>query len=95
MSAQPSRAGDLPASDVSPAVGLIGLAGLLAWILLCRNWPAVADAFALPGPHARLDGPYAALVTMAIAGTLMTAWSVLVEKVHRNPSTGIDWDRKR
>lgn len=32
---------------------------------------------------------------MAIAGTLMAAWSVLVDKVHRNPSTGIDWDRGR
>ncbi|MGZ3256706.1 MAG: methyltransferase family protein [Croceibacterium sp.] len=95
MSAQPSRAGALPASDVSPAVGLVGLAGLVAWILLCRNWPAVADAFALPGPHARLDGPYAALFAMAIAGALMAVWSVLVEKVHRNPSTEIDWDRKR
>jgi hypothetical protein len=95
MSAQPSRAGRLPASDVSPAVGLVGLAGLFAWIMLCRNWPAVADALALPGPRARLAGPYAALVAMAFAGSLMAGWSVLVDQVHRNPSTGIDWNRRR
>jgi protein-S-isoprenylcysteine O-methyltransferase Ste14 len=95
MSALQSRAGGPPASDVSPAVGLVGLAGLVAWILLCRSWPAVADAFALPGPHERLAGPYAALVAMVFAGSLMAAWSVLVEKVHRNPTTGIDWERNR
>ena len=94
MSAQHSRAGGLPASDVSPAVGLVGLGGLALWIALCRNWPALADAFALPGPHARLAGPYAALTAMALAGSLMAAWSVLVEKVHRHPSTGIDWTRR-
>ena len=44
MNAQPSRAGGPPASDVSPAVGLVGLAGLAAWIALCRNWPWLADA---------------------------------------------------
>ena len=95
MSAQPSRAGRLPASDMSPAVGVIGLLALLAWILVCRNWPAIADALALPGPRERLAGPYAALVAMAFAASLMAAWSVLVEKVHRNPTTGIDWSLRR
>lgn len=95
MSSQQSRAGGLPASDVSPAVGLVGLAALLAWLLLCCSWPAVANAFALPGPRERLAGPYAALVAMVFAGALMAAWSLMVEKVHRNPSTGIDWDRRR
>lgn len=95
MSAQQSRAGGPPASDVSPYVGLVGLAGLAAWIVLCRNWPALADALALPGPRARLAGPYAALAAMVFAGSLMAAWSVLVDKVHRNPSTGIDWGRPR
>nr|WP_166179140.1 DUF1295 domain-containing protein [Altererythrobacter segetis] len=94
MSTQRSGAGP-PASDVSPAVGLVGLAGLVSWILICRNWPGVADALALPGPRERLSGPYSALVAMALAGFLMAAWSVLVEKVHRSPSTGIEWDRRR
>ncbi|HEY7807839.1 MAG TPA: protein-S-isoprenylcysteine methyltransferase, partial [Croceibacterium sp.] len=95
MSAQPTRAGGLPASDVSSAVGLVGLAGLAAWIALCRAWPAIADALSLPGPRERVAGPFAALGAMAFAGMLMALWSVLVEKVHRNPSTGIDWHRPR
>jgi protein-S-isoprenylcysteine O-methyltransferase Ste14 len=95
MRAQQPRAGRPPASDVSSAVGLVGLAGLAAWIGVCRNWPALAGAFGLPGPHQRLDGPYAALLAMALAGSLMAVWSVVVEKVHRNPSTGIDWAGKR
>jgi protein-S-isoprenylcysteine O-methyltransferase Ste14 len=95
MSAQPSRASGPPASDVSSAVGLVGLAALVAWIALCRNWPAIADAFSLPGPRERLAGPYAALAAMVLAGLLMALWSVLVDKVHRNRSTGIAWDRPR
>ena len=95
MSAQPSRAGRPPASDVSPAVGLVGLAALFAWIVLCRNWRSVTDALALPGPRERLAGPYAALTAMVLAGSAMAAWSLLVEKVHRRPSTGIAWDRAR
>jgi len=35
------------------------------------------------------------LAAMAFTGALMALWSVLVEKVHRHPSTGIDWDRPR
>lgn len=95
MSAQHSRAGGPPVSDVSSAVGLVGLAGLAAWIILCRNWPAIADVLALPGPREPLAGPYAALAAMGFAGLLMALWSVLVEKVHRHASTGIDWDRPR
>lgn len=95
MSAPKSRAGRLPASDVSPAVGLVGLAALIAWISLCRGWPDVADVLALPGPRARLAGPYAALVAMVLAASAMAAWSVLVDQVHRRPSTGIDWNRPR
>jgi protein-S-isoprenylcysteine O-methyltransferase Ste14 len=94
MSANQSRAGGLPASDVSSAVGAIGVAGLFAWILLCRSWPALADHFPLPGPHVRLAGPYAALAAMVFAGALMAAWSVLVDKVYRHPANGIDWRRK-
>ena len=95
MSARQSRENRLPSSDVSPAVGLVGLAGLAAWIAVCRNWPFVADALGLGGPRVRLAGPFAALTAMAVAGSLMAAWSIVVDKVHRRPSTGIDWDRKR
>ena len=76
MSAHSRDPGARPPSDVSAGVGLAGLLGLLAWILICRNWPALAEAFALPGPHARLDGPYAALTAMLFTTAPMVAWSV-------------------
>ncbi len=84
-----------PESDVSSAVGLTGLLGLFVWISVCRNWPGIVEAFSLPGPRAPLDGPYAALTTLLFTGGPMVLWSVFVEKVHRRPSTGIDWGRPR
>lgn len=84
-----------PASDVSAGVGLAGLAGLFAWLLICRNWPLVADLFALPGPRAPMAGPYAAAAAVVFSGVPMVLWSVLVDKVHRRPSTGIDWASPR
>ncbi len=95
MSAQPSAAPRLPASDVSPWVGFVGLGTLLAFICLCRTWPEIVATFGLPGPQERMSGPFAALLAMILTGLSMAAWSVLVDKVHRNPSTGIDWDRRR
>lgn len=85
----------LPRSDVSVGVGLSGLLGLLAWIVFCRNYPAFADMFGIPGPRVPLSGPYAALTGLLFSSVPMVLWSVLVDKVHRNPSTGIDWSRKR
>ncbi|MFV0643994.1 MAG: methyltransferase family protein [Sphingomonadaceae bacterium] len=84
-----------PESDVSGWVGLTGLAGLAVWLLFCRSYPAIADALALPGPHEVLSGPNAALMGIVFAALPMILWSVLVDKVHRRPSTGIDWTRPR
>ena len=84
-----------PPSDVSAWVGLAGLAGMFAWFLVCRHWPALADAFAAPGPRARLDGPYAAITAMLWSVLPMIAVTLLVDKAHRRPSTGIDWSRGR
>ena len=84
-----------PRSDVSAGVGLAGLVTLILWLLFCRNYGAVADALALPGPHAPMSGPYASVATLLFTGTAMSLWSVLVDKVHRNPSTGIDWSQRR
>ena len=84
-----------PASDVSAGVGLAGLAGLFAWLLICRHWPAIADLFMLPGPRAPMAGPYAAAAAVVFSGVPMVLWSVLVDKVHRRPSTGIDWSSPR
>jgi protein-S-isoprenylcysteine O-methyltransferase Ste14 len=84
-----------PVSDVSGWVGLVGLVGLSAWIAVCREWGTIADAFGLPGPRAPLSGPYAALMAMLFSGGAMVLWSLLVDKVHRRPSTGIDWTLRR
>lgn len=91
MSARPAR----PASDVSAGVGLSGLVGLALWVILCRNWTAIADALALPGPHEPLAGPNAALAAMVFSGVPMVAWSLMVDKVHLRASTGIDWTNPR
>lgn len=95
MSAQASAPAKLPAGDVSPWVGLVGVATLVGWIAFARLWPEFAAALDLPGPRGRLSGPNSALLAMVLTGFAMAAWSVLVDKVHRNPSTGIDWSRRR
>lgn len=94
MSATGPTSDSRPRSDVSAWVGLAGLAGMLAWFLVCRHWPLVADTFGIPGPRARLDGPYAAITAMLWSVLPMIAVTLLVDKAHRRPSTGIDWSRK-
>lgn len=84
-----------PQSDVSTGVGLAGLCGLLGWIFFCRNYPDIAGALALPGPQMRMSGPHAALAALFFSAVPMILWSLVVEKVHRRPSTGIDWQAKR
>ncbi len=66
-----------PRSAVSGGVGVAGLVGMAAWL-----------AVAL---HYRMDGPLAALVNVAACGVPMVLWSLFVDRVHRAPSTGIDW----
>ena len=95
MSARQPAPPTCPESDVSAKVGLAGLAGLFAWIAICRNWAQIADVFALPGPHAPLSGPYAALAALLFSGVPMVLVSVLFDKVHLRSSTGIDWSRPR
>jgi protein-S-isoprenylcysteine O-methyltransferase Ste14 len=75
------RADPRPASAVSHGVGLAGLAGLVAWVAVARRYG--------------MDGPYAALVNLLACGAPMVLWSVLVDKVHRRASTGIDWSAPR
>jgi protein-S-isoprenylcysteine O-methyltransferase Ste14 len=69
-----------PASAVSHGVGIVGLLGLLTWLSIAL--------------YTGLDGPYSSLVNVAACGVPMVLWSIFVDKVHRNPSTGIDWDAK-
>ncbi|WP_375390782.1 methyltransferase family protein [uncultured Sphingomonas sp.] len=70
-----------PASAVSTGAGLAGLMGIAGWIAACRA--------------AGMDGPYAALVDLVACALPMVGWSLLVDKVHRRPSTGIDWAKPR
>jgi protein-S-isoprenylcysteine O-methyltransferase Ste14 len=72
-----AQADPRPRSAVSTGCGMAGLAGLLIWVGVAR-WLG-------------MDGPYAALVNVASCGVPMVLWSVFVDKVYRNPSTGIDW----
>ena len=67
-----------PPSAVSTGVGVAGLAGLLLWAGIARYY--------------HMDGPYAALTNVAACGVPMVLWSVFVDRVHRNPTTGIDWE---
>lgn len=84
-----------PESDVSSSVGIAGLLGLAAWVLFCRAYPLIAETLNLDGPREVLSGPYAALAAIAFTAGPMALWSVLVDRVHQRPSTGIDWSLKR
>lgn len=76
-----AKADPRPRSAVSTGVGMAGLAGMAAW-----------TAFAtITG----LDGPYSAMVNVLACAIPMILWSIFVDKVHRNPSTGIDWASTR
>ncbi len=66
-----------PKSAVSTGVGLAGLAGLLVWAAISRAWG--------------MEGPMAALVALLACGIPMVLWSVLVDRVHRNPTSGVEW----
>jgi protein-S-isoprenylcysteine O-methyltransferase Ste14 len=68
-----------PKSAVSSMVGVVGLAGLIAWT-------AVARALGM-------EGPLASLVALAACAIPMLAWSILVDRVYLSPTTGIDWGK--
>ncbi|PKP90519.1 MAG: protein-S-isoprenylcysteine methyltransferase [Alphaproteobacteria bacterium HGW-Alphaproteobacteria-16] len=51
-------------------------------------WLVVARSYGL-------DGPFAALVNLIACGVPMVAWALLVDKVHRNPTTGVNWGNPR
>ncbi len=70
-----------PPSAVGHGVGIAGLAGIAAWILTAKLY--------------RLDGPYSALTNLLACAIPMVLWSLLVDQVHRRPSTGIDWSAPR
>jgi protein-S-isoprenylcysteine O-methyltransferase Ste14 len=67
-----------PRSAVSAMSGAVGLFGLLLWAGIARFW--------------HFSGPNAALCSVVACGAPMVLWSLFVDKVHRNSTTGIDWD---
>jgi len=74
-------ASSCPKSAVSSGVGLVGLIGLGLWVLVAR--------------HYGMDGPNAGLTAVVACGLPMLLWSLVVDKVHRRPGTGIDWHNPR
>ena len=79
MSVEPSTTcPPRPRSAVSTGVGMAGMAGLALWMVIAIR--------------TGMNGPVAALINAAFCGIPMVLWSVLVDKVHRNPTTGMDWD---
>lgn len=66
-----------PPSAVGHGVGLVGLLGLGLWTVVAR--------------HYGMNGPYAGFAAVVACGLPMVLWSLLVDKVHRNASTGLDW----
>jgi protein-S-isoprenylcysteine O-methyltransferase Ste14 len=68
-----------PASAVSTGVGAAGLVGLVLWTIFAWN--------------EAMDGPFAAMIAVLACGVPMLAWSLLVDRVYLNPTTGIDWKR--
>ncbi|WP_311270630.1 isoprenylcysteine carboxylmethyltransferase family protein [Sphingobium sp. WCS2017Hpa-17] len=73
----PSAPSSCPKSAVSHGVGIAGLVGLGLWTLVAR--------------HYGMNGPNAGLAAVVACGLPMVLWSLIVDKVHRNASTGIDW----
>lgn len=76
-----AKADPRPRSAVSTGVGMAGLAGMSAWTLFATLYG--------------LDGPYSAMINVVACAVPMVLWSIFVDKVHRNPSTGIDWSSTR
>ncbi|MDK2760430.1 MAG: protein-S-isoprenylcysteine methyltransferase [Sphingopyxis sp.] len=88
--------GARPRSAVSAGVGIVGLAGLVGYLLIARFAPQIAAFFGIDwGDRGPMDGPNSAIASVLACGVPMVLWSVLVDKVHRNPSTGIDWAQRR
>jgi len=70
-----------PRSAVSHGVGVAGLIGLACWVLIARQYG--------------MDGPYSALAACFACALPMVVWSLLMDKVHLRPSTGMDWQNPK
>ncbi|HEY0113229.1 MAG TPA: isoprenylcysteine carboxylmethyltransferase family protein [Allosphingosinicella sp.] len=82
MNAETKISGELrldprPVSAVSAGVGMAGLAGLFLWVGVARSLG--------------LSDENSSILAFLACGVPMILWSLLVDKVHRRASTGIDW----
>lgn len=85
-----------PRSAVSTGVGVAGLIGLMGYLLIARYAPEIAAFLGVDwGSRGPMNGPNSAIASVLACGIPMVLWSVFVDKVHRNPSTGIDWALRR
>ncbi len=85
-----------PRSAVSAGVGIVGLAGLVSYLLIARFAPDIAAMLGIDwGARGPMSGPNSAIASVLACGVPMVLWSVFIDKVHRNPSTGIDWAQRR
>src|SRR3546814_2645234 len=96
MHAASASRGARPRSAVSTGVGIVGLAGLVSYLLIARFAPEIAAFLGIDwGSRGPMSGPNSAIASVLACGVPMVLWSVLIDKVHRNPSTGIDWAQRR
>ena len=85
-----------PRSAVSAGVGIVGLIGLMSYLLIARDPPEIAGFLGIDwGSRGPMSGPNSAIASVLACAIPMVLWSVFVDKVHRNPSTGIDWAQRR
>ncbi len=85
-----------PRSAVSAGVGIAGLIGLFSYLLIARYAPEIANFLGIDwGNRGPMSGPSSAIASVLACGIPMVLWSLFVDKVHRNPSTGIDWSLRR
>ncbi len=84
-----------PRSVSSHMSGISGLIMLAIWLLAARNFGDIAAFLGFADMPERAAGGYAALLSVFFCGLAMGSWSIFVDKVHRNASTGIDWSLKR
>lgn len=84
-----------PRSVSSHMAGLSGVIMLVCCILIARNIGTIAAFFGIAGVPTRADGPYSALLSVCLCAVPMVGWSLFVDKVHRRPSTGLDWSLRR
>ena len=85
-----------PVSAVSAGVGFAGLAGLILYLLAARYAPEITAFTGIDwGSRGVMSGPNSAIASVLACGIPMVLWSLLIDKVHRNPTTGIDWALRR